>query len=192
MSALAAVSGFGRRAWRYAKGADIPKEKRWSTQTRINFACCFAIAFILIGRHVQENHRIGVISTAERCIEGDFFWLSIDHDIEIERGEKYFFKSKELEPLLADGSILIKYAAGLPGDRITVKDGAIFINGEKWGDLSESLIAKSSVPLNAADREYVIAEDEVLMLGDLPRSVDGRYLGPIKSERLMGTGVRLW
>lgn len=180
------------RMWRWFKGPPIPAEKRWSHQTIINILCACGIVFILGGRYLQETHRIGVITTDVKCIEGTVFWLTADRTIELERRGKFFFKSAGFQPFLPDGHIVIKYLAGLPGDRIEVSALGIYINGVKWGDLHAESMKKAGLTVADVEASYTLADDEILMLGDLPRSFDGRYLGPMKVDRLLGTGVRVW
>lgn len=74
-----------------------------------------------------------------------------------------------------DGIRVVKIVAGLPGDRLEVKNDVAYINGKEWGGLTllETLDAKKG----SFDRTEVVPEGKVLLLGTTPYSYDGRYYG---------------
>ncbi len=80
----------------------------------------------------------------------------------------------------------IKRVIALPGDRVQITEGTIYINGEPL----EEKVAASAVenPLLAED-EIVIGEDEYFVLGDnRNNSEDSRYasIGNVKKEHIVG------
>ena len=85
----------------------------------------------------------------------------------------------------------IKRVIGLPGERIMVEDGHVFINDKQ---LSESYI-KSDVMTTGGTflsdgQEYTVPEGEYFVLGDnRPNSSDSRYWGPITKKVMTG---RAW
>ena len=86
------------------------------------------------------------------------------------------------------GAPFIKRAIGLPGDRVEVKSGKIYVNGLL---LQESYPAKSPQyswgPATVPPKSY-------LMLGDnRNNSCDGHYWGFVPRERIIGKAiVRSW
>lgn len=180
------------RTWNWVKGPTIPKEKRWSPHTWLNIVALCGIVFILSGRHIEENYRIGMVTASAQCIPGRYFWMWLDDDAKVERGETYVYRARGMEPILADNLMIVKLAAGLPGDRVKVNAQGIFINGELWGPLNPEVMKKAGLTVEDVTREYVVAEDELLMLGNLARSYDARYTGPIKYAQLLGGAQRLW
>ena len=74
----------------------------------------------------------------------------------------------------------IKRVIGLPGDRVEIKDGEVFVNGEI---LSEEYIAASPVYENAWD----VPSDSLFVLGDnRNNSSDSHNWGPVAMEFVIG------
>ena len=83
----------------------------------------------------------------------------------------------------------IKRVIGLPGDRVQIKDGIIYINGEPFEEKIE--VSAIENPL-LAEEEIVVEEDEYFVLGDnRNNSEDSRYasIGNVKKEHIVG---RAW
>ncbi len=80
----------------------------------------------------------------------------------------------------------IKRVIGLPGDRVQIKDGIIYINGEPFEEKIE--VSAIENPL-LAEEEIVVGEDEYFVLGDnRNNSEDSRYasIGNVKKEYIVG------
>ncbi len=80
----------------------------------------------------------------------------------------------------------IKRVIALPGDRVQIKDGIVYINGEPFEEKAE--VSAIENPLLAED-EIVIGKDEYFVLGDnRNNSEDSRYasIGNVKKEHIIG------
>ncbi len=95
-------------------------------------------------------------------------------------------------PLRAAGydadSALIKRVVGLPGDRIAVRDGGLWRNGEP-------LMADwAAEPIDYTLPEITVPADSLLVLGDNRNaSLDSHLWGPLPERELIGTAVlRYW
>ena len=80
----------------------------------------------------------------------------------------------------------IKRVIALPGDRVQIKDGIVYINGEPFEEKAE--VSAIENPLLAED-EIVIGKDEYFVLGDnRNNSEDSRYasIGNVKKEHIVG------
>jgi len=82
-----------------------------------------------------------------------------------------------------------KLVAGVPGDMVEVTAQGISINGRHWGPLNAIVLEKSGKTAESVTRSFEIPEGELLLLGTLPRSYDGRYWGTVKLEQVIG---RAW
>lgn len=91
-----------------------------------------------------------------------------------------------LHPPVDQGKPYIKRVIGLPGERIAVHDGAVYINGER---LEESYLQgiATSWPGSLNQDEYVVPDDSVFVMGDnRNNSTDSRVFGPVKIDEIIG------
>jgi signal peptidase I len=95
--------------------------------------------------------------------------------------------------------VYVKRLVGLPGEEIEIRDGSIFINGEKMTPPADAERLKWYEPSDGdgppfAPETYAIRgqslqleENQYFMLGDnSPNSWDSRYWGPVPEENLVG------
>lgn len=107
---------------------------------------------------------------------------------ELERGDIVIFNS-ELKLDEDHNKLLIKRVIALPGDRISISGGTVYINGEA---LYEDYIAEGGTP--GYVEEFTLKEGQIFVMGDHREvSVDSRSLGPIDEDCVVGRAVfRLW
>ncbi|WP_459129248.1 signal peptidase I [Guggenheimella bovis] len=98
---------------------------------------------------------------------------------------------KKLFVKAGDPKILVKRVIGLPGDKISIKDGQVFINDE--------LLDESNYYMGETIGDITIEkipEGEYFLMGDnRPRSEDSRYseVGLVKRSDIIGKAVlRYW
>ena len=82
----------------------------------------------------------------------------------------------------------IKRVIGLPGDRVTLADGHVWVNGELMREPYVSSLDSSSY------LSVVVAPEHYFVLGDnRPRSSDSREFGQVPGDYLRGrVDLRLW
>lgn len=101
-----------------------------------------------------------------------------------ERGEIIIFKPND-----ETKDIYIKRIIGLPGDRVEIKNGEVYVNSEK---LDEKYL-KSGMYTAAEQNQYnnlTVPENCLYVLGDNRTvSEDSRYIGPIPIENIRGHAV---
>ena len=80
-----------------------------------------------------------------------------------------------------EGSLIIKRIIGLPGERISCKDGIIYINDKEYKD-------PYAYGTTSDFKEITLKDDEYFLLGDNRIvSLDSRYFGPVSQKALMGS-----
>ena len=104
------------------------------------------------------------------------------------RGDVVIFKAPASEPCAAEECEYIKRIIGIPGDRVMIKDGQVYLNG---GLLDQSFLPDGVVsdPGQYAQEgiEQTIPDGQYLCLGDNRKhSRDGREFGPIKENLIVG------
>lgn len=181
-----------QRTWTWLKGADISPENRWSSTYAINLVCIIWLILYFAITSFTTHFKIGLTFHEVKCLDGTGYFIHKSIPSVVERGEKYSYVSQGLKPILADGSTIVKIAAGLPGDKVHVDQSGVYINGKKWGDLNPITMKKINKTVADVSRDFVVGKDEVLMMGLLPRSYDGRYLGAVKRKQLTGKAWLLW
>lgn len=94
-----------------------------------------------------------------------------------------------LHPPVDRGQPYIKRVIGLPGERLAIHDGAVYINGER---LDERYLNGVSTSWSGTlgQNEITIPEGQVYVLGDnRANSSDSRAFGPIDIDQIIG---RAW
>lgn len=186
------LSDAGAYLAKVIRGGKPAPEKRWSSTFVMNFVSITAIVLILAFEGVISHWRVGLNTQEIKCLPGTAFLVKQTPPDEIVRGQIIAYRSAGLTPFLEDGRSVAKIVAAVPGDKVVVSADGIAINGQPWGPLNETVLKKSGRSVESVSRSYVVPEGELLMLGTLPRSYDGRYWGTIKTNQVIGKAWRLW
>jgi len=111
------------------------------------------------------------------------------------RGDVIVFKAPPSEPCAVDECEYIKRIIAMPGERVSIKENSVYINGARLVEnyLDENLTI-SPGSLFQGEREMVVPPETYLALGDnRPYSRDGREFGFIKREVILGKAwIRYW
>ena len=100
-----------------------------------------------------------------------------------------------LRPPTNNSTDFIKRIIGLPGERVLIRSGFVYINGHKLDEpyLPEAWVNDTNWPLdNPSGR--VMGSDQYFVMGDnRNRSQDSRFFGPISRDRIDGKAwFRIW
>ncbi|MFW5864642.1 MAG: signal peptidase I [Candidatus Izemoplasmataceae bacterium] len=80
-----------------------------------------------------------------------------------------------------EGTYYVKRIIGLPGDRVTFTESAVYINGDL---ISERYLDQSFA---YTPNEFILGEDEYFVMGDnRDDSLDSRVIGPVNERDLFG------
>ncbi len=107
-----------------------------------------------------------------------------------ERGDIVLFRDPEGGP-----DPLIKRVIGLPGDRISLRDGKLFLNGEPR---KETYVAQRpcvvGAPRTCSFGPVTVPRGRVFVMGDnRAHSYDSRFFGPVPEKTLIGEALfRFW
>jgi signal peptidase I len=89
------------------------------------------------------------------------------------------------------GRLYLKRIVGLPGERLKLSEGLLFIDGRQ---LDEPYLGGLPSSLDLGDTTWVLGDDEYLVLGDRRfRSSDSRDFGPVHLSQIVGKAwLRVW
>lgn len=96
-----------------------------------------------------------------------------------------------------DDTPFIKRVIGLPGDRIELKDGKVYVNGNVLEEpylYASGGIRQPTNPTTAAASEWLVPEGDLFVMGDHRQaSADSRMFGPIEISQVIGRAwLRYW
>lgn len=94
-------------------------------------------------------------------------------------------------PAVSETDEFIKRVIGLPGEKVMVKGGRVYINNKLLVEpYLDSNLYSPNGPFLADGQEYTIPVGEYFVMGDnRPNSSDSRYWGPITKSEITG---RAW
>ena len=101
-----------------------------------------------------------------------------------QRGDIIVFESP-------DGEVdLVKRVIGVPGDKVGVVSGSLYVNDERW----EEPYLNPILPDTSSYGPITVPEGRVFVMGDnRADSADSRYIGPVPLEYVEGEAfVRIW
>ncbi len=149
----------------------------------------FAVAiFLFLYLLVLQPHKIKGASMEPNFPNGEYLLTDkVTYRFhEPKRGDVIVFKAPT-----GDGEEYIKRIIGLPGERISVKNGKVYINGKL---LKEDYIPEISPTFGGQflqeNEVFTVPEGNLFVLGDnRPHSSDSRSWGTITNDKITG---RAW
>lgn len=90
----------------------------------------------------------------------------------------------------------IKRAVALPGDRVEVRNKAVYINGERWDDthaFHKGGVYGLDPEKSDSFGPYTVPDNTVFVMGDnRERSYDSRYWGPVPFNDIKGKALIIY
>jgi conjugal transfer pilin signal peptidase TrbI len=119
-------------------------------------------------------------TTGEHCLPYTLFIID-KQDKQLDRHNLFAFYSKNMNPYYPNGTIVVKELAGIPGDRVVVNEGKVYVEGKLRGDLPH--VKKLKKKNSDYQRDELVPAGKYWAMGTLPKSYDSRYWGYVDSER---------
>jgi signal peptidase I len=96
-----------------------------------------------------------------------------------------------------NGVPFIKRIIGLPGDRVELRDGKVFVNGLELNEpyiFQDNGVHQTTDPTVGGASEWLVPDGDLLVMGDHRRdSSDSRVFGPIEISKVIGRAwLRYW
>lgn len=167
------------------------RPQRWSVQRTLTIGISLLVGFGVPAYLFAEYFRIGYDPQAVRCLPHSVWILNRSAPTSIERGQYIQYIAKGIAPI-ADGALVVKIAAGVPGDRIHVDAEGVSINGAYWGPVNPESLHKAHLSVADITRDLVVPPGKLFVLGTLPRTWDSRYWGLLDDRQIVGRAWPLW
>ncbi len=147
-------------------------------KTLLMAAVIFAVINLLFPRYIVDGH-----SMEPQLHDWDLL-MATSLDVmtnQLQRGDVVALISPR------DGERVVKRIIGLPGERVEVRDGQVYINGTA---LKETYI--STPPRYTGS--WTVGDDQYFVLGDnRNNSLDSHYYGPVDRAQIQGVvKFRYW
>ena len=140
----------------------------------------FLIILNTLGIYTRKYYVLNISSSIPIGI------YKVDKSIDFKKGDIITFSTKNYSDILNySGSIknvtFSKYVAGISGDYIRIENNKIYINNKEKGNIFKVDGLNNKLP-QLKEKEYIVKEDEVFVLGTNNKSFDSRYYGCIKKS----------
>lgn len=157
------------------------------------------LAVLLIGAplaYATARYSVGIeTNLGSNCLPWAVYLIDTWHS-DVSRGGLIAFRSRRMEPFYPDGTLVVKVAAGLPGDQVEVANGTLRVRDQIWGSLVHAMpggrLAERGATLAQYARRDRVPDGHILVLGTHPRSYDSRYWGEISNDEVTGRAIALW
>lgn len=169
--------------------ADVASKAAWKP-----FAIKAGVFLVLLGLVALFFTRfsIGYDPQDVRCFPDHSVYLIDKKDRKLNRNSLYAFKGKGMEPLLKDGTRMLKQLKGLPGDTVEIDAMEnITVNGELIANglpLAEKL-AKTPAFFTGKGQ---LKAGTYWFMGEINESFDSRYWGTVTDEQIIGRAYPLF
>lgn len=119
-----------------------------------------------------------------KCIPGYSIYLIDKKDKALIKGKTYAFHAQGTEPLIKNGTVLVKFLRGTTGDQVEIgPDTRIYVNGEMVGG------GLRYAPKLGADEAVFVGKGTVnglWFMGTSTYSFDSRYWGAAAEDQVIG------
>ena len=140
----------------------------------------FLIILNILGIYTRKYFVLNISSSIPIGI------YKVDKSTDFKRGDIVTFSTKRYKDILDyPGSIknitFSKYIAGISGNYIRIENNKIYVNNKEKGNIFKVDGLNNRLP-QLKEKEYIVKEDEVFVLGTNDKSFDSRYYGCIKKS----------
>jgi conjugal transfer pilin signal peptidase TrbI len=111
---------------------------------------------------------------------------------EVERGDYLFWRASSVSALsYVNEDFVLKRVAGLPGDKLRIRDHQVFINDKLVAEGLEDAVLYKRAAVDF-ERNEVIPPGRYFVIGTARLSNDSRYWGYLPHGSIVGKGYRIY
>jgi signal peptidase I len=149
----------------------------------VSFALVFGFVrpFVMEAFWIPSGSMIPTLEIGDRVLVNKFIYRFTDPS----RGDIIVFESVD-----NSNEDLIKRVVGLPGDKIAVRGGKLFVNGEP----QKEPYTNKKLPDRSFYAQTTVPKNHVFVMGDnRGNSADSRVFGPLPEKNIEGEAfLRFW
>ena len=183
---------------------DEGQTRRSAARTVLEIPAVLLVSFVLVFGFVRpvvaapfyvgSGSMEPTLHGCKGCANDRLLIIKLAYDLgDPERGDIALFEDPQ--PLVPPDDPLIKRVVGLPGERLELRLGKVFVDGEPLDEpYVERAACKPGYPRTCSFGPLEIPEDHYFMMGDnRTHSVDSRFFGPVPKQDVIGELlVRFW
>src|SRR5215212_2879304 len=173
---------------RQAAKKKLPLPLDFLLQLLLCLALVFGVVkpFVVEPFYIPSSSMVPTLEVGDRVLVNKFIYRFSDP----ERGDIIVFRSVE-----GGGVDLIKRVVGLPGDKVELLHGKVFLNGQQQNEpyvVNKPCV--SGMPKTCSYGPVTVPKRHYFMLGDnRAKSADSRFIGPVPKKAIVGEAfLRLW
>jgi signal peptidase I len=146
--------------------------------------------FVVLYLFVAQPNEVKGSSMIPNFVNGEYLLTEkISYQFgQPQRGDVVIFRAPSSEPCAEEQCEYIKRVIGLPGDRVMIKNGQVYLNGKMLDQFFlPAELSTAPGEFNKEGIEKEVPEGMYLCFGDnRPGSRDGREFGPVKKDLIIG------
>jgi signal peptidase I len=157
------------------------------------------VIFLGIQTFVAQPYKVEQLSMENTLQPGQYVLVDklTPRWADYERGDIVVFQPPPSWAAETNGVPLIKRVIGLPGDRIQLRDGKVFVNDVQLAEpylYAQGGVAQATDPSPDGQSEWLVPDGDLFVMGDhRQNSADSRTFGPIERALVVGRGwLRYW
>ena len=138
-------------------------------------------------RGMEPLYQKGAMVLVERYTDGEILPLASSRNLQ--RGDVVLMENPIFQES-GEGMKMLKRIVGVPGDKIAIKDGAVYVNGMV---ADEDTDARGDIRTNLQEQE--IPQNCYFVLGDnRGESTDSRdeAIGVVEEDKIQGKVIEIW
>jgi signal peptidase I len=187
---------------------DAPSEvadtepKRWKRSALFEIVetlVLTVVIFVGVQTFVAQPYKVEQVSMENTLLPGQYVLVDklTPRWSEYSRGQIVVFEPPASWAAETNGVPLIKRVIGLPGERVEIRDGRVFVNDVRLDEpylFAEDGVAQPTDPGPDGQDEWLVPAGDLFVMGDhRDNSADSRTFGPIDLGLVVGRAwLRYW
>ncbi len=153
-------------------------------------ACVIGFVLLLAAGWFAGRYQVGISDEEVQSLRHTWFLIDTQ-DRTVDVGEYVVFRIGGNLPPWPAGTQFVKKVVGVPGDEVVVRENATLVNGAGVAGPLD-LLARLDKPASDFEREEVVRENALFVVGENARSYDSRYWGTVSHTQIVGRGYPIW